>query len=728
MALIGLVLSASLVGLRLYTAQISDANVKVREEALVANGVKEWIRDIEHRVVAQTTWDEALLNLGQTYNPAWAHENISAYLQDLGGFDESYVLSAEDRPLYAMRKGRDEPPATYGRLATIAEPLVANVRAVERRRLALGPPGVTRNPPAPVQASAVGLVDGLPAILSATLVQSDFGRKSLPGKAPVVVTVANLDMEFQRGFSSRFLLRNLHIHPVAEIGPGDVDANTMLHDSAGAPVARMDWTAERPAWDLFVRTLPAMVFALAVFGLVAAGLFLKGRSAARALIASETRAKHMAYHDHLTGLPNRALFSERMAQAMAEMRRSGRAVGVLVLDLDRFKLVNDTYGHGAGDELISDIASRLKSLTRESDIVARLGGDEFAIVYANADPRGLWILANRIVSELSRPIDLPFGRVFPGASIGITLVTDFKIDGDEALRQADLAMYRAKDAGRGRFQFYEPEMDMALKARLAMEGDLREALRAEALTMVYQPQFDGDGQVVGVEALVRWTHPERGPVPPAFFVSIAEECSLIDELGEFTLRRAFSDSLRWPRLTVAVNVSAIQIRAGDFDRLAGRLLRETGADPRRIELEITESILLEDDEVTHETLTRLRSMGFSLALDDFGTGYSSLAYLRRYPIDKIKIDRSFITNLGSEREAEAVVGAIVKLARALNLKVIAEGVETLAQRSGLRRAGCHSIQGFLYSPPIAADAVEALVAAPPAATDPAPPIPAIPTH
>ena len=313
------------------------------------------------------------------------------------------------------------------------------------------------------------------------------------------------------------------------------------------------------------------------------------------------------------------------------------------------------------------------------------------------------------MAELARPLDLPFGRVFPGASVGVTLVADARTDGDEALRQADLAMYRAKDAGRGRFQFYEPEMDLALKSRHALERDLREALRAETLTMVYQPQLDGDRRVVGVEALVRWTHAERGPVSPAFFVSIAEECGLIDELGEFTLRRAFTDSLRWPRLTVAVNVSAIQIRAGDFDRLAGRLLRETGADPRRIELEITEGILLEDDEVTQETLGRLRAMGFSLALDDFGTGYSSLAYLRRYPIDKIKIDRSFITNLGAEREAEAVVGAIVKLARALNLKVIAEGVETDAQRSGLSRAGCHNIQGFLYSPPIPADAVAAYV-------------------
>ena len=254
-------------------------------------------------------------------------------------------------------------------------------------------------------------------------------------------------------------------------------------------------------------------------------------------------------------------------------------------------------------------------------------------------------------------------------------------------------------------------MDQTLRSRRALENDLREALRAGSLTMAYQPQIDGRGVTVGVEALVRWTHPTRGPVSPAFFVPIAEECGLINALGEFTLRQAFMDSLRWPSLKVAVNISARQLRVQAFPDLVKKIVTETGANPARLELEITEGVLLEDDELTHRTLGALRQMGFSLALDDFGTGYSSLAYLRRYPVDKIKIDRSFITSLGAEKESEAVVSAIVKLAKALNLSVIAEGVETETQRLSLRKAGCSDIQGFLYSKPLPAEDVGAFMRA-----------------
>ena len=704
-------LICALVSSRIYTNLIADRQVADREQALVANGMKGWVSEVEGKVIGQTTWSDAVQHLGVRYDATWARDNIGKFLHDSAHFERAFVLDRADRPVFAMSQGREVSGATFQDVQAIALPLVLKVRQMEVvAGRSIANPGASPTVPGPLQASAFGLVRDLPCIVTATLVQPDFDQERRLKRAPVVVTVDTMDAEFQRAFSQRFLIEDLHIHTGSGTASEPLEASSELRDAHGGLVARMDWTPQRPARTLFRKTWPILILAMLLFCAAVAVMFLRGRRATQALVASETRAKHMAYHDHLTGLPNRAMFAERMAQALADMRRTGRAIGVLALDLDRFKLVNDTYGHAAGDELITDIAARLKSLVRDSDIVARLGGDEFAILHADADPRGLWALAGRIVTELSRPIDLPFGRVFPGASVGVTITTDANSDGVEVLRQADLAMYRAKDGGRSRFEFYEPEMDLALKSRHALEGDLREALRSDLLTMVYQPQVDGERKVVGLEALVRWTHPQRGPVSPAFFVAIAEECGLIGELGEFTLRRAFTDSRRWPRLTVAVNVSAIQLRGGDFHRLAARLLRETGADPRRIELEITEGALLEDDQATHHTLSRLRTMGFSLALDDFGTGYSSLAYLRRYPIDKIKIDRSFITNLGAEQEAEAVVGAIVRLARALNLKVIAEGVETSAQRSSLGRAGCHHIQGFLYSPPIPAEAVAEFVA------------------
>jgi EAL domain-containing protein (putative c-di-GMP-specific phosphodiesterase class I) len=271
-------------------------------------------------------------------------------------------------------------------------------------------------------------------------------------------------------------------------------------------------------------------------------------------------------------------------------------------------------------------------------------------------------------------------------------------------------MYRSKDTGRARYCVFEPEMDAAVKSRRAIERDLRHALETGGLTLAYQPQVDAQGLVTGVEALLRWMHPERGAISPAYFVSVAEESGLMDALGAFVLRQAFTDSHRWPAMKMAVNISAVQLRAADFVDQVLEIVRETGARPERIELEITEGVLLADDDSTQATLLRLKALGFSIALDDFGTGYSSLAYLRRFPIDKIKIDRSFVINLGIEKQSDAVVSAIVKLAKALHLSVIAEGVETEVQAAELRRIGCRDIQGYFYGKPMAADRLDAFLA------------------
>jgi len=350
-------------------------------------------------------------------------------------------------------------------------------------------------------------------------------------------------------------------------------------------------------------------------------------------------------------------------------------------------------------------------MCRSDEVVARLGGAEFAILQGDAQPHQMSGTGERILRLLSGPVELSSGRVFVTASVGLTHCRDANADPGEIMRQADLAVDRAETDGGGRACFFEPEMDMALRARKSLEHDLREALANESFTMVYQPQANLRGVVTGVEALIRWSHPVRGPVSPAFFIPVAEECGLIEEIGAYTLRQAFRDSRRWPQMTVAVNVSAAQLRNPQFPDLVGRMLAEADVRAEQFELEITEGVLLADDDSTHDTLHKLRAMGFRLALDDFGTGYSSLGYLRRYPVDKIKIDRSFVVNLGIERDAEAVVGAIVKLARALNLKVIAEGVETEEQQMGLERAGCRHIQGYLFSRPLTAELVDHLVRA-----------------
>ncbi|MBI1406635.1 MAG: EAL domain-containing protein [Caulobacter sp.] len=696
----GVVTLAAVVGILLSVARHADLDAEAHERTQVVHGLIGAMREKEDWIAGQADWDDALLNLGVAFNPDWARANVGQYFSNLGHFERAYVLDADNRPVYAMSDGVDVAPSQFEGARSAVAPLIRKIRAAEVRR----PPIVGAAPyrkvlSKPIQASAFGSINGVPYLITASLVQNDFGKVRLQGRAPILIAGEAMNGDFARLMADRFLLKDLHVHTVDNSPENEGQTSFVLTD-AGAPIGRLDWTGHRPGLGLLSRVLPPVISGLFLLLALTVSLLLRGRRAARALVASEARARHMAFHDHLTGLPNRAMFNDRVAEALDSTRRNGGRVGVMAIDLDRFKLVNDTYGHGAGDQLILSVAARLTGLCPAGDSVVRVGGDEFVILCREASAARLAHLARRIVERMAEPVDLPFGRVFVGASVGISLVEETGVDGAEALRQADLAMYRAKEGGRGRYCFFEPDMDTAMKARRQLEADLREALNSDGLTMVYQPQMNGQGRMTGVEALVRWDHPESGPIAPSYFVPIAEEGGLISQLGVYTFRKAFLDSRRWPQLRVAVNVSAVQIRAVDFPDLLAGLLKETGADPHRIELEITEGILLADDEQTQETFRRLRAMGFSLALDDFGTGYSSLSYLRRYPVDKIKIDRSFVNNLGVEKEAEAVVGAIVRLAQALNLRVIAEGVETESQREGLRRAGCTDIQGYLFSRPV----------------------------
>jgi diguanylate cyclase (GGDEF)-like protein len=429
---------------------------------------------------------------------------------------------------------------------------------------------------------------------------------------------------------------------------------------------------------------------------------------AEVLYTSEARATHLAYHDALTGLPNRLLFFDRLGQALQQLRRSQETIAIHCIDLDRFKDINDTFGHNAGDELIRMAGRRMAAQCRTPDTFARLSGDEFAIIQVRATAAAAASLASRLTEVMRQPIDLETGRVFIGCSVGVSLISDGCIDPVEALRQADLALYRTKETAKGQFCFFKLEMDAAIKARRALEADLRDALARGGLQLEYQPQVNVRDGMTGVEALVRWRHPERGDVAPSVFVPIAEECGLIVDLGRFTLRRAFEDSRRWPHLKVAINVSAKQLRMQDFASNVIDLATECAVDPRRFELEITEGILLGDDPETLDMLKRLRRCGFALVLDDFGTGYSSLSYLQHYPISKIKIDRSFIANLGAEAEGDAMIGAIVKLAGALHMSVIAEGVETTDQATRLAATDCTDMQGYMFGRPVTADQIDIL--------------------
>ncbi len=413
---------------------------------------------------------------------------------------------------------------------------------------------------------------------------------------------------------------------------------------------------------------------------------------------AEAQIAYMAHHDVLTGLPNRVRFREQMDMALGRLPRGG-SFAVLCLDLDNFKSVNDTLGHPVGDALLTEVGTRLQRCVRQDDSIARLGGDEFAVIQAASNPRRAEALARRIVNELSGPYEVAGHRVVSGASVGVALAPHDGTDADQLLRNADMALYRAKADGRSTFRFFELAMDAAAQARRNMEMDLRHALQAGEFELYYQPLFDARvGCLTGVEALLRWHHPRRGLVPPDEFIPVAEEIGLITPIGKWVLNEACREVASWEGdLKLAVNLSSDQFRNGDVVDSVLTALGASGLPPRRLELEITETLLLQNDATTLATLHQLKQLGVGISMDDFGTGYCSLSYLRSFPFDKIKIDRSFVQEMGANRDCDAIVQAIVNLGARLGIATTAEGVETEDQLRQLTSVGCSEVQGFFFS-------------------------------
>ncbi len=413
---------------------------------------------------------------------------------------------------------------------------------------------------------------------------------------------------------------------------------------------------------------------------------------------AEQQIKHLAHYDALTDLPNRALFREQLER---ELERTGRGeqLAVLYIDIDEFKSINDSLGHPAGDELLKAVASRLQSCVRETDFVARLGGDEFAIVQTRIAQSGDVVeLVKRIYQAIREPYDCLGHQVTTDASIGIALAPNDGTDLDQLLKSADLAMYGAKADGRRTYRFFEPEMDARVKARRIMELDIRQAIADGAFELHYQPVIDlGSNDIVGCEALLRWNHPVRGMISPAEFIPIAEETGLICEIGDWVLATACAEATHWPPgIKLAVNVSPIQFRSHAFSLKVANALTTTGLSANRLELEITEAVLIRDDEAALTMLQHLRAIGVRIVLDDFGTGYSSLSYLQRFPFDKIKIDRCFVNTIAED--SSPIVQAVISIAKAQNMTTTAEGVETEQQREILLGLGCTEMQGYLFSP------------------------------
>jgi diguanylate cyclase (GGDEF)-like protein len=651
------------------------------------------LRDIS----AVATSEAAYRRIRVSFDSDWVQISVGLRLQSFFDHDFVFVTDPSDHLLYASLGRRSVDPNWFNSVQSELRPVLDVMRG-----------GI--DPGAGITIDVTGLGNyraarlqsflGRPAIVAAVAVaNSNETSADVAANAPVILSVKLINDDVLKEIASQLQLSNLRNVAERAANPGDYEFD--LADKQGQPLARFAWTPRQPGAEILNSVSPFISIALGGFVLLAGLVLRHMRKTAATIAAGETRLRHLAHHDPLCGLPNRIFFSERLEAMIENVKAGAPPAAIFYIDLDHFKDVNDTLGHPIGDELIRSVTQRLTQTLRGDDLVARLGGDEFAVISsAGYDQATLETIGSRIIASLCAPYSINDQTIVIGASIGIAVINQHVGAVSDVMRHADMALYRAKNEGRNRACIYDTAMDDNLLKRKLVENDLRATIEKGELGIAYQPIVNNSGEtVVGVEALCRWTHPERGEIPPSEFIPIAEHSGLIISLGEWVLRQACLDGKAWPDITVSVNVSPLQFRRADFVDVVERILHETGFDATRLELEVTESTLLGNVDTAELAMFRLKALGVRLALDDFGTGYSSLLYLRRFPFDKLKIDRSFVHSIERAADAAAIVHAVVSLGRGLGMKVTAEGVETAEQQLFLRAAGVHMMQGYRFGRP-----------------------------
>ena len=691
----------------LSSAQRADVVAVDHEREMFTRALTNYGDRVLREVESVASSESAIENIRTSFDPEWVKLRVGTWLETYFDHDCIVIFDRNDRLIYSEVSHR---PADSKWLATARPELAPILDYIRGRDLSLRDAirlshlslaeGTTHP-----QAAIIGRLFGRPAVVAAATVGT------ADNAAPVIMSVKFIDDTTLTSIAAQLRLSNLRQISQDPVPNGDLTYN--LNGPSGS-IARFSWTPKQPGAEIVHNVVPFIAVALTGFALLAAFVLRYMRRTAAAIAAGESRLRHLAMHDPLCGLPNRIFFSERLEAVIEEVRAGSAPAAVFYIDLDHFKDVNDTLGHHVGDELIRNVTLRLSHTLRGGDLVARLGGDEFAVISSIAgDSDAMTGLAQRIISAICAPYFISGQNIIIGASIGIAVIDKNCGTATDIMRYADMALYRAKNEGRNRACIYDAAMDADLLTRKLLEADLREAIEKDQLQLLYQPIVNKSGEsVVGVEALCRWTHPTRGEIPPTEFIAIAEHSGLIIDLGNWVLRRACIEAKAWPELTIAVNVSSLQFRRTDFVEVVERILKETEFDPTRLELELTESVLLGNVDSAEDAMLRLKALGVRLALDDFGTGYSSLLYLRRFPFDKLKIDRSFVRSIEKAADAAAIVHAIVSLGRGLGMKVTAEGVETADQQLFLRAAGVHSMQGFRFGRPVTAAEVSARLHSP----------------
>ena len=696
----------------LSSAQRADEVAIEHENQLLSGALANYGTRVLREIDSVASSQSATQNIRRKFDPLWADERAGVWLAAYFKHDYILVFDGQDNPVYSLIGQHAADTAWFARARPELIELLGFMRGrapVMSGAISIGQSG-TAETGARNHAVALRSILGQPAAIAAVAVGADDGLADTA--APIMLSVKFINADVLASIATQLGLANLRAVDDDAVPPGDFVYK--LTAPNGERIAQFAWTPKQPGAEIVQSVVPFIAVALAGFALLAAFVLRYMRRTAVAIAAGETRLRHLAMHDPLCGLPNRIFFGERLEAVIDEVHSSKSPAAVLYIDLDHFKDVNDTLGHPVGDELIRNVTLRLSSTLRGGDLVARLGGDEFAVISAiGNDTTKTMVLAQRIITAICAPYNIGGHNIVIGASIGIALIDRDCGGAADIMRYADMALYRAKNEGRNRACVYDAAMDADLSKRKLLEGDLRQAIEEGQLRLMYQPIVNKSGDTMtGVEALCRWTHPTRGEISPVEFIAIAEHSGLIVELGAWVLRQALIDGKAWPSLTVAVNVSPLQFRRADFAELVERTLHETGFDPVRLELELTETVLLGNIDTAEAGMLRLKALGVRLALDDFGTGYSSLAYLRRFPFDKLKIDRSLVMSIEKAADAAAIVHAVVSLGRGLGMKVTAEGVETADQHLFLRAAGVHFMQGYRFGKPTTLDDISARLLAP----------------
>ncbi len=706
--LVLVVTAASVLTFVLWSAISIDESALERQRSIASRAIEGHKGDLLRDLKSIFIPDRVLTNTQLPSNIEWMEDNIGAWMHEFHGVDGIVVFSGNNAPVYLMNDGIS---VTATRLEPASDPflpILSRIRAIRPAQTFSGALAL------PATISDYAIIGGQPAAIAATTIVSNSGAPPRPGFAePVVIAVKLLDAITARSFNRQYLFEGGRFTLVDSNDPSR--AVHPILNAAGRFIAFFDWERERPGRAMLQQAGTAMIAGLVVTALLIVLLFRMLFRSTAAIKAGQRQAEHQAAHDPLTGLPNRTSFDATLAQALTEGDWRNSRLTLYMLDLDRFKQVNDTLGHQAGDALICAVGDRLRAIFGSGATIARLGGDEFSILTIDQDkPVDVMEVSARVIESIGRSFELGRFKAHVGVSIGIVMAHGGSTEHGELVRKADIALYEAKAGGRNRAVVYEEHMNELLQLQHTIEAEMREALgRDDQLSIVFQPLVDQKSRrIIGAEALARWHHPKYGQISPARFIPVAENTGLIEALGDFVLRRACELGATVPGRTIAVNISPTQLRNPQFALQVFDTLQQTGMRAHDLELEITESILLDDEHISSQNLRAFRAAGIHIALDDFGTGYSSLSYLQRYPVDRIKIDRSFVNQLADGHVTVAITNAIVTLAHAMALEVTAEGVETEEQATILGTLGCNTLQGFLFSGGVSADRITELFSLP----------------